>query len=135
MRKTWAILALTIVFSAAFEAQTRNAKLIGTVTDESKAFIPGARISLVDRQTRAAFSMMSSASGEFRFEVPAGRYDIAAELTGFETFRLSDVELKANDLVKIPALTLRLRIYHNYGYPLPPPQDVRPRYIPLSGPS
>jgi hypothetical protein len=66
-------------------AQTA-ANLTGTVTDSSGAALPGVQLTLRNAGTGLTRSATSAADGRFVFaDVPAGTYDLRAELSGFRT--------------------------------------------------
>src|SRR5438067_8476393 len=69
--------------SAAF-AQTDTGSIDGRVFDEQKAAVPGVTITAKNTATGLTRTTVSSAAGTFHLEaVPAGAYDVGAELQGF----------------------------------------------------
>ncbi len=68
------------------QAQTGTGVLDGHVFDESKASIPGATVTAKNAATGLTRTTTSSAAGTFRIAgLPAGSYDITAELGSFAT--------------------------------------------------
>ena len=74
-------------------AQTQ-ASVVGTVTDETKGVLPGVNVTAVDLATGRQFSGVTDERGEYRLVgLSAGRYKVQAELTGFATSTVDDLEL------------------------------------------
>jgi len=75
-------------------AQTSTGTISGLVTDESGAVAPGAQVTIRNVETGIARSSTTDAAGRYR--VPSlipGRYEVQAQLTGFETAVRSGVVL------------------------------------------
>ena len=76
--------ALTLGFTTLAWAQTGTGSLIGEVADQQKQVVPGASVTLTDRQTGVAQTTISDERGQFRFvNMRPGRYDLKVELSGF----------------------------------------------------
>lgn len=92
------LLVLTVAgtFAAALFAQAdvSTATLKGTVTDESRAFVPGATITArsVERGTTRAVATDSEGSYQIPFLQP-GLYEVRVEAQGFETKVLQNIDL------------------------------------------
>jgi hypothetical protein len=94
------------VFSA--QAQSTQGSILGTVKDSSGALVPGATITLTNTDTGIIRTAKSSSSGDFEFldAVPA-RYDLEASAAGFESWKISGVQLAARQQLRVdPALTV-----------------------------
>jgi len=75
-------------------AFTQETALSGAVTDESKAVLPGATITATNASTGRQFTDVTTAAGEYRLVgLPAGRYDLRAELDGFAPTLFTGIEL------------------------------------------
>ena len=88
--------------SSAFGQAARDARLIVTVVDQTRAVIPGATVALVglDEATKkATFTpLKTSDKGIATFErLAPGRYSIQAEFPGFQLGLLRDVRLRSGD--------------------------------------
>jgi outer membrane receptor protein involved in Fe transport len=81
-----AVLAIALAIPALAAAQTESGKLVGTVTDQSGALLPGVSVNLKSVERATTRSTVTNAAGEYVFAglVP-GNYDITAELSGFST--------------------------------------------------
>jgi len=74
-----------LVFTNTF-AQTTNATLGGTVSDASRALIPGVTITATNTQTGIVSSAVSNETGAYNFpSLQTGTYKVTAELPGFQT--------------------------------------------------
>ena len=95
-----AIAALLSAFS--LFAQTTNSSILGSVTDSSRAGIPGATLQLTNTATRVVRSIESSPDGAFRFyPLDAGTYELAVEKNGFRKSVRSRVVVGVADSIKV----------------------------------
>jgi outer membrane receptor protein involved in Fe transport len=79
-----AILAICTGVPAA-SAQERFGGLTGTVTDSSKAPVPGATVTATNAQSGAMRTAVTGADGAYRFpDLEPGRYNVLVELQGFQ---------------------------------------------------
>ena len=89
-----AALVLVPAFAAAQSADT--ATLLGTVTDQQDAGIPGVSMTARNIDTGLTRTVVSEASGSYRIvALPPGRYELAAELAGFQAQRRQGLTLSA----------------------------------------
>jgi hypothetical protein len=80
-----------------------NATVTGTVTDESKAILPGVTVSATEITTGRQFVGVTDERGEYRFvNVSPGTYKIQAELTGFATVTTPNLELLVGQNALVP---------------------------------
>ena len=67
-------------------AQTDTGSLDGRVFDEQKAGVPGVTVTAKNTATGLTRSVLSGATGTYNFpSLPAGTYDVTAEIQGFST--------------------------------------------------
>lgn len=84
---------LVVLFSSGALAQTA-VSVVGSVVDETNAVLPGVAVTATDIQTGRQFSDVTNERGQYRLvNMQAGRYRIQAELQGFATVVMPDVEL------------------------------------------
>lgn len=68
-------------------AQTGTSRITGTVTDQSGAVLPGAKVTARNEATGVSFTSTTTAAGNYSFEsVLIGPYEIKVEAPGFRTF-------------------------------------------------
>ena len=96
---------LVLGFAASAWAQTGTASLVGEVSDQQKQVIPGATITLSNRQTGVVQSTVSDERGAFRFvSMRPGRYDMKVELAGFKMSLTEDIPLAVDSTVRQNAI-------------------------------
>jgi Carboxypeptidase regulatory-like domain len=72
----------------------------GEITDPTKAFVPGAQITLVDQKKGYQFTATSDKNGRYVFSsIPPGTYSVSAEMQGFEKAVLTNVTLDVSENV------------------------------------
>src|SRR5262249_49188473 len=82
-------------------AQEDRATVIGQVTDSTGAVIVGAKIRIVSIDTGIETSAASNADGGYlAASLPAGRYSISAEATGFKRVENRDVVLRIQQIAR-----------------------------------
>lgn len=80
------------VGAASLTGQERFGGLAGVVTDSSKAAVPGATVTVTNKETGAVRTTVSGGDGTYRVaEVEPGRYNVTIELTGFQKVSADDV--------------------------------------------
>jgi len=91
----WLVFLVFVAASvSAFGQATATAVLQGTVTDNSGAVIPGAKVSISEKSIGLARTENSNGSGLYRFDLlPAGIYEVRVAVQGFTTGVYQDVEL------------------------------------------
>jgi carboxypeptidase family protein len=102
------LVGLCILFAAVGQASAQTATIIGTVTDQTKAVLPGATITATNLDTGVPTSATSGPNGEYRLlQLPPGKYRLQAELAGFSTVTIAEVELLVGQNATVPfALSL-----------------------------
>ncbi len=66
-------------------AQSDNGSIVGTVTDQTGAVIPGAAVKVTETQTGNVFQATTNEAGDFRIPtVPRGEYSAAVTASGFQ---------------------------------------------------
>jgi Carboxypeptidase regulatory-like domain len=85
-------------------AQAVTGTILGTVTDTSGAAVPGATVTLTNQGTGLTRTIVTDQAGEYTApSLPTGKYKIVAELPGFKTATLSDIELTVDTKVRVNA--------------------------------
>jgi hypothetical protein len=89
-----------LVGSAAFAQQ---ASIIGTAVDDTKSVLPGVSVTATDQEAGRQMVAITNERGEYRLlNVPPGKYTVQAELAGFSSVVLKDVELLVGQNATIP---------------------------------
>jgi len=88
-------------------AQVESGTIAGVVRDASGAVVPGAHVVITSVATKTARSADTTESGDFTVPfLAAGRYDLVASKTGFQTFAQKDIPL---DVAQTLRLDLELK--------------------------
>src|SRR5678815_421285 len=96
-----ALLLSCTFFTSAF-AQTTNATLGGTVSDASRALIPGVTVTATNTQTGIVSTVVTNETGAYQFALlQTGVYKVTAELPGFQTQGYNDVTLGVGQQVRL----------------------------------
>src|SRR5207244_12635174 len=83
-----------VLIVAAAPAYAQEASIVGTVVDQSKAVLPGATITATNLDTGRQFTGTTDERGEYRLHgVTPGRFKVQAELAGFTTALIPQVDL------------------------------------------
>ena len=88
-----AVLLLLIGLSTNTYAQSSNASVSGFVQDPSQAFIPGVTVTATNTQTGVVEGDHQRVRNVHDSQPAAGTYRLTAELPGFKTQVISDVQL------------------------------------------
>ena len=101
MMRLLAWTAALIIFSAPAFAQ--EGSLVGTVADDTKSVLPGVTVTATSLDTGRQLTATTNERGEYRIAgVPAGRYKVQAELAGFSTVVVPDLELLVGQNRTVP---------------------------------
>ncbi|HEV2985516.1 MAG TPA: carboxypeptidase-like regulatory domain-containing protein, partial [Vicinamibacterales bacterium] len=89
---------------AALAAQAVTGTILGTITDTSGAAVPGATVTLTNINTGFTRTVVTDGNGEYTVpSLPTGKYKLAAELPGFKTASVSEIELGVDQHVRLNA--------------------------------
>jgi Carboxypeptidase regulatory-like domain/TonB dependent receptor len=85
-------------------AQVLYGSLVGNVTDETGAAVPGATVTITNRDTGTTRDAVTDATGAYRFAtVQPGTYTVTVQLSGFRTFTRSDIPVTLNNISRADA--------------------------------
>jgi hypothetical protein len=101
MRTKIAAVSFVIVLSAT-NVFAQEATVSGGVVDESGGVLPGVTVVATDVSTGRKYVAVTADRGEYRLGLPAGRYNIQAELPGFATVLVSGIELLVGQNASLP---------------------------------
>ena len=112
MKRSFTVLILLVCLSigTAF-AQTTNATLGGTVSDASRALIPGVTVTATNTQTGIVSTSVTNETGAYNFpSLQTGTYKVSAELAGF-----SDADLQRRHVGRLAAGAFELHACRSAG--------------------
>jgi len=102
---SWLILLVTILICAGpAAAQRLDGTISGTVKDPSGAVIPGASVTIINDQTGATRTMLTSDVGYY--SVPnllVGRYTVKIDVPGFAPYSRTNVQVQGAQVVEVTA--------------------------------
>ena len=93
-------LGLFLTTSAWAQLASQTA-LVGTITDSDGLAVPGAQVVAVNAGTRDTYEATTNAEGYYNIQfVRTGTYEISVTLTGFQTSRVTGIEVASNQVVR-----------------------------------
>ncbi len=100
MSKLIPILFLSAV--TAFPQATRTANMVGSVTDPSGSLVAGAKVIVVNTETKFTFEATTSATGDYYVPyLPIGAYEMSVEAPGFKKYIQSGIVLRVGESPRI----------------------------------
>ena len=95
---------VALLGSAGLFAQSRQAEIIGVITDTSGAVIVGAELSIVNDATGVRVSTISNEAGFYRIQnLITGAYRVEVSSPGFKSFVGSGVVLEVGQIARVDA--------------------------------
>lgn len=97
-------IALTTILLAPqrLYCQTINGTIVGTVTDPSKALVPGVKVTAVKVSTNEARETITSPTGDYVISaLPLGTYRVKAEHAGFSTAIRENILVSSNQPIRV----------------------------------
>ena len=96
------VACLVLLMTSSAPAQINTATIVGSVSDQTGALIPGATITIENVATQAERTAETDGVGNYSIEsLPPGEYNMAVESTGFKRTEQEGVRLFASDRPKI----------------------------------
>src|SRR5438128_629296 len=90
-----------LLTTSAWAQLASQTALVGTVTDSGGLVVPGAQVVAVNAGTQDTYEAVTNAEGYFNIQfVRTGTYEITVTLTGFQTSKVSGVEVANNQVVR-----------------------------------
>src|SRR5579859_5176174 len=91
-----------LLFSAALFAQGSFGRILGTVTDQTGAVLPGATVSVIDTQRGLTRTLTTDAAGEYNAPtlIP-GTYTVRVEAKGFKRLDRENVLIEVGKEVRV----------------------------------
>jgi hypothetical protein len=96
------------LLGAALLAQVPSASVVGRVSDQSGAVIPGVAVKVTNLDTNQSHRASSNELGDYTvLYLPPGRYSVEASSAGFRTYRLAELTLAVDQAQRLD-LTLEV---------------------------
>jgi len=91
------IVPIFLLFACVAAMAQQNSEIVGTVTDQTGAAVPGAKLVLTQTETGYAYNTVSNGTGGYTFAgLNVGTYTLKAAAKGFETYTASGLELNVS---------------------------------------
>jgi outer membrane receptor protein involved in Fe transport len=91
-----------VVLSISLSSQTFRGGLQGTITDETGAAIPQAKVTVTNAETGLRRETTTDSAGNYVFnELPLGRYDVTATGTGFQAVTSRGAEVAVSVINRV----------------------------------
>ena len=108
MNRLRIVVLVALASLAGSVAYAQQASIVGVAVDDTKAVLPGVNVTATDQAAGRQMIAVTNEKGEYRLlNVPPGTYTVQAELSGFSTVVLKDVELLVGQNATI-AITMKL---------------------------
>jgi hypothetical protein len=94
------VLIVCLLFTGLAYAQVSTGSIAGQITDQSRAAVPGASVTLTNEGTGVERSVLTDGSGNYVFPLVApGKYRLRATASGFRTYEVSGLEVQVTQAV------------------------------------
>ncbi|MBV9084281.1 MAG: carboxypeptidase regulatory-like domain-containing protein, partial [Acidobacteriaceae bacterium] len=97
-----AIGVLILLVKASTYAQAVNGTVVGTITDETRAVVPEAQVTITEANTNVSRAATTDANGYYSFpNLPPGSYNVKVARQGFAAAQRTGVPLEVNTTVRV----------------------------------
>ena len=94
---SWLLPALMLLFACVGAMAQQNSEIIGTVTDQTGAAVPGANLTLKQNETGFVYNSVSNGTGGYSFPgLNVGTYTLKATAKGFEGYTATGLTLNVS---------------------------------------
>jgi hypothetical protein len=98
------LLGLSALSCVQVKAQTLYGSVVGTITDNTGAAVPGANVVITETQTNDSRTVTSDNGGVYTVStVPPGNYQVNITKDGFQGFKTTGIEVTPNNVVRVDA--------------------------------
>jgi hypothetical protein len=96
--RVWVLLGFLTFLSGAFAQGGGNVAISGTVTDATGAVLPGAKVTVTQKNTSTTRTIVTNGTGQFNVtSIPPATYSVEVEAQGFKRY-VQDVVLLADQI-------------------------------------
>lgn len=98
------LLSLVCISTASLFAQGGLGEITGRVTDASGAVVASARVTIINVQTNATVTVITSQSGDYTaLDLVPGAYELSMSVPGFRNFHLTGIDVRVSDKLTVNA--------------------------------
>lgn len=99
-----AVFAILLLAQPRADAQILYGALVGNVTEETQALIPGAEVTVTNQETNLTRRTQTSDVGAYSFpNLPPGLYTVQVQSAGFAAYTAQNVRVAPNSSVRVDA--------------------------------
>ncbi len=99
------LLLCLAVFSCGIGFAQETATINGTVTDQSGAVVPSAKVTVTNAGTGSSRTLTTNQSGYYSSpDLPIGQYSVKVDAAGFKAYQQNDVTLNVNATLRVDAI-------------------------------
>jgi len=96
------VFAFLIGYFSALWAQTATGRIVGTLTDQTGAIIPGATITATNMDTMVTYTALTNEQGAYQIPLlPIGMYTVTGEQPGFQKAVTKPEKLEINQSLRV----------------------------------
>src|SRR5579872_730622 len=94
LKPSFLILAVTLLITVSLSAQVTTTTLSGTVSDPSRAAVPGAQVTVTNTDTGLRRMVTTNSTGNYVIaDLPYGHYDVVVTKQGFKELNRTGILL------------------------------------------
>jgi hypothetical protein len=98
------LLSLVVLPAVFLQAQTYQGRILGLVTDQSGAVVPGAQVTITNVATSISRAVTTTRSGDYAApNLEPGPYTVTIEAGGFEKFQRTGLQLEVARDIRVDA--------------------------------
>jgi hypothetical protein len=92
--RRWVLVACLLPVAASVRAQSTGGTILGVITDTGGGVLPGVTVTTRNAETGFTRTTVTEADGQYQvLALPPGRYDLTADLQGFQVTEVRDLTL------------------------------------------
>lgn len=97
----FAVILFLSCFTSAGFGQAVSSTMLGTITDQTGAVVPNAKVTITEEKTGVGQTTQTNASGNYEFpNIAPGIYTVKVEESGFQTAESKNIEVVVNSSVR-----------------------------------
>src|ERR1700722_13940203 len=97
-------LGFSALLTVQAKAQTLYGSVVGTVTDNTGAAVPGAKVVITGIHTNDSPTVVSGSAGVYTISpVPPGSYQVNITKEGFQGYKTTGIDVTPNNVVRVDA--------------------------------
>jgi hypothetical protein len=101
-RVIFGVILVASLIPASLAAQAVTGTILGTVTDDTGAVLPGVTVTVTHTDTGLVRTAVTDTAGEFTVpSIPTGAYSVSAELQGFKTVMVPNLRLGVDQRLRV----------------------------------